>query len=182
MQNVRGFTLIEMIVVLLLMGILAAGAGLFLINGVQSYMFSSKNSTETLKVQNALERITQELRNAETITAPTSAASSNTITYSIIEGTVTVSKTISFNSPLLTITGYQPNGDPLNSSPNILDNIQNSSSVSVLCDNLDPNKGGSGGIPVNEVKSVDVSLVIDGIPNAFTTKVYPRNLLTCPYI
>ena len=137
-------------------------------------MLSSKNSEETLKVQNALERMTIELRDAVSITEPKSDASSNTIIYSIIEGPGSVSKTILSNPPLLTITGYQPDGNPLNSSPTILDNIQNSSFVSVLCDNLDPTG-------IAKVKSVDVSLTIEGIPNAFTTKVYPRNLLPCPY-
>jgi prepilin-type N-terminal cleavage/methylation domain-containing protein len=179
----RGVTLIEMIVVLLLLGILATGAGLFLINGVQSYMFSSRNSTTTLKVQNALERITLELRDATSITAPTSSAPSNTITYNIVDTnqageSATQSKTITSTAGMLTITGYNPDipSSSLGTQP-LLDNIQ-AFTVRVVCDDLDPSKT----LPrPDEIKSVNVSLTISGIPTAFTSQVYPRNLLTCTY-
>ena len=176
----RGFTLIEVIVVLLLIGILAVGGSLFLINGVQGYMFAARNSEMTLKVDNALERLTIELRDATAITLPNSSAAATSISYDIMEGTTSVSKTISFNSGLkvLTITGYGPTGTPLvGTPPTLLDNV-GAFSLSVVCDNLDPLHTG------NEVRYVSISTTIVDIPTPFTTKVYPRNTnypINCPY-
>jgi len=180
MRNVRGFSLIEMIVVLLLMGILAIGAGFFLVNGVQSYMLSSKNSSTTLKVQNALDRLTLELRNASGISAPIGSGLA-TITYDIVDlneatgaSVIQRDKTITAVAGFLTITGYRPYTttkiDPLP----LIDGVQTQNfTVSVVCSDIGPSPG-------NEVQYIDLSLTVDDIPNVFTTKVYPRGLLTCP--
>jgi len=57
----EGFTLIEMIVVMILVGILAAGAGLGIITMVQGYLFSKDNAEISEKAQLALSRINREL-------------------------------------------------------------------------------------------------------------------------
>jgi prepilin-type N-terminal cleavage/methylation domain-containing protein len=57
----KGFTLIEMIVVLILVGILASLAGLGIVAGVQGYMFSKNNAAISEKAQLALARINREL-------------------------------------------------------------------------------------------------------------------------
>lgn len=57
----KGFTLIEMIVVLLLVGILTTFAGMFLVRGVQGYLFAKDNAAISEKVQLAMTRINREL-------------------------------------------------------------------------------------------------------------------------
>ena len=57
----KGFTLIEMIVVLVLVGILASGAGLGIVTMVQGYLFSKDNAEISEKTQIALSRINREL-------------------------------------------------------------------------------------------------------------------------
>lgn len=57
----KGFTLIEMIVVLILVGILAAGAGLGIMTAVQGYLFSKDSAEISQKAQLAISRINREL-------------------------------------------------------------------------------------------------------------------------
>ncbi len=58
----HGFTLIEVIASLLLMGILAAIAGMGIVTGVQGYLLASENTAITQKAQAALGRLTRELQ------------------------------------------------------------------------------------------------------------------------
>lgn len=57
----QGFTLIEMIVVMVLVGILAAGAGLGIVTMAQGYIFSKDNAEVSEKAQLAMARISREL-------------------------------------------------------------------------------------------------------------------------
>ena len=66
-----GFTLIEVIVVLALVGILAAGLGVGLIKGVESYLFASEATQLSQKAQVAMARIKKELTNVQNITEAT---------------------------------------------------------------------------------------------------------------
>lgn len=65
----KGFTLIEVIVSLILMGILASLAGIAIVQVVQGYMMTQENSTTTQKAQLAMSRITREV--IEMINIPT---------------------------------------------------------------------------------------------------------------
>jgi prepilin-type N-terminal cleavage/methylation domain-containing protein len=60
-KNQSGFTLIEAVIVLVLMGILAVGLSMGLINGVQNYIFASEANQLSQKAQVALARIDKEL-------------------------------------------------------------------------------------------------------------------------
>jgi len=57
----KGFTLIEMIAVLVLVGIMAVFAGFGIITAVNGYMFSKNNVTISGKAQLAMARINREL-------------------------------------------------------------------------------------------------------------------------
>jgi prepilin-type N-terminal cleavage/methylation domain-containing protein len=59
----HGFTLIELIASLVLLGIIAVFGGMFVVQGMEGYIFSKKNSEKALKAQIALDRIALELRN-----------------------------------------------------------------------------------------------------------------------
>jgi prepilin-type N-terminal cleavage/methylation domain-containing protein len=57
----QGFTLIEMIVVMVLVGVLAAGAGLGIVTMAQGYIFSKDNAEISEKAQLAMARVSREL-------------------------------------------------------------------------------------------------------------------------
>lgn len=57
----KGFTLIEVLAVLIIVGILAAFAGLGIISGVQGYLFSKDNAAVSEKALLAMARINREL-------------------------------------------------------------------------------------------------------------------------
>jgi prepilin-type N-terminal cleavage/methylation domain-containing protein len=61
-MNMQGFTLVEVVATLVLVGILASVAGLFIVSGLQGYQLSADASDGALKAQIALNRIHMELR------------------------------------------------------------------------------------------------------------------------
>lgn len=75
--NARGFSLIEVIAVLVIMGILAVGLSIGLIKGVEQYLFASEATQLSQKAQLAMARIKKELTEAIEI----SAISGSAITY-----------------------------------------------------------------------------------------------------
>jgi prepilin-type N-terminal cleavage/methylation domain-containing protein len=76
-SNEKAFTLIEVIVSLVLIGILSAIAGIGLIQITEGYVFSKKNVETAQKAQIAMTRIVKELGYATTITV----AGTNSITF-----------------------------------------------------------------------------------------------------
>ena len=60
-HNENGFTLIEVVVSLLLVGIMAVLAGMFLVTITQGYVFSQQNNETSLKAQVALAKMVKEI-------------------------------------------------------------------------------------------------------------------------
>lgn len=67
-HNQSGFTLIEVIAVLVIMGILAVGLSMGLIKGVEQYLFASEATQLSQKAQLAMARIKKELTEAVYVT------------------------------------------------------------------------------------------------------------------
>jgi len=78
-----GFTLIEVIAVLVLVGILSAMAGIGIVKGVEGYLFAQSNTETTQKAQLALSRITIELSE---LSAINSTSSGTAIIFTIPSG------------------------------------------------------------------------------------------------
>jgi prepilin-type N-terminal cleavage/methylation domain-containing protein len=84
MSNETAFTLIEVIVSLVLIGVLAAVAGMGLVKITEGYVFAKQNSEAAQKAQIATARIVKELSAAEKASAAATAitaAGSNSVTY-----------------------------------------------------------------------------------------------------
>lgn len=73
----RAFTLIEVIVCLVLIGIMAAIAGMGLMRIAEGYVFAKQNAETVQKAQIAMARIVKELSSVTTI----STATSNAVAY-----------------------------------------------------------------------------------------------------
>lgn len=69
MKKNGGFTLLEVIVVLILIGIIGVVAGMGIVRGVEGYIFARDNSSMTQKAQLALARMTREMVEISSVTA-----------------------------------------------------------------------------------------------------------------
>lgn len=65
MGNKAGFTLVEIIATIVLMGIIGVFSSMFLNSGVKTFLFSRTNSETALKASIALNRIGMELKEIE---------------------------------------------------------------------------------------------------------------------
>ena len=81
-NNQLGFTLIEAIAVLVIMGILAVGLSIGLVQGVQNYVFASEATHLSQKAQVALARIDKELIDVTAISAISASQVDYTRPYS----------------------------------------------------------------------------------------------------
>lgn len=89
-----GFTLVEVILAMVILGVLAALMSTGIANIIQGYIFTRDNADTALKGQVALTRITKELRSLDTVTAGTQTS----ITYSYkLRGTQISGRTLSWN-------------------------------------------------------------------------------------
>ena len=74
MLNEKAFTLIEVIVCLVLIGIMAAIAGMGLVRIAEGYVFAKQNAETVQKAQIAMARIVKELSSVTTISTATSSS------------------------------------------------------------------------------------------------------------
>lgn len=101
-SNHTGFTLIEVIATLVLVGILAAAAGIGIAKVAEGYVFARLNAETTQKAQVAIARIAKELSSATAITT----AGGTTVGYTrpISPGSTTdVTNVIAFGANALTV-------------------------------------------------------------------------------
>lgn len=146
----KGFTLIEMIVVLVLVGILSAIAGMGIVTLMQGYLFSKDNAAVSAKANLALARINRELQECYNCTG-TSAAN------------VTMPFTNNLGSRYLRLSS---------------NNIQLSSDGTNYDDLL--NKVSGFTMRYNADRSITVKIESTERPGGvtvqkFTTRVFPRN-------
>ena len=64
MRRAAGFSLIELIVVILILGILSAGTAIYIVRGMQAYTDTVRRDRLTAVARAATERVVRELRNA----------------------------------------------------------------------------------------------------------------------
>ncbi len=158
MKQGTGFVLFEVIVSLMLVGAIATFSSIFLISGIEGYLFSKKASESALKAQIAMDRISLELRDINNI----DGIDSTSITYT--SDTLPGTRMIKFDSNNIYI-----NVDA--SDYLLLDDVSNFTLTAILSDlNNDTN---------DEIAYIDLRFTISDIPE-FKVKIYPRNMVSEP--
>lgn len=106
MAKNAGFTLIEMIAVLLIVGVVATVSGMAIVTGIKGYLFATDNVSISQKAQMALTRINRELMELVDVTS----AEQSRISYRKLDDTT---NTLYFSDPDDTInivSGENPSG------------------------------------------------------------------------
>jgi prepilin-type N-terminal cleavage/methylation domain-containing protein len=160
-----GFTLIEIILTLVLIGILSVFTGLFMTSFLSSYFLVKNNADTAMKAQMAMDRISMELRDISPISAsvpsPVSVLTPNTlITYTNQAGVVRTIKWIGSNLFLSTPTD------------NILIDGVQAFQLSATYRNV-------YNIAADDVAFIDVGFTVAGVP-AFSVRIFPRNRIPQP--
>ena len=149
----KGFTLIEVIVSLVLVGIISAMMGLGLMQITQGYIFSRQNSETVQKVQIAMARIVKELSAATAINS-TPAPTATSVSLTRLPGPVT--NTITFAGNTVQINGTT-----------LIDNV-------AACSFTYFDAAGLSTTTTANIGRVDISLTVTGAsnqPSTFTNRV-----------
>ena len=148
MGKAKGFTLIEMVATLVLVGIMAVGMAYFLIPGIQGYLFAQENAQLTQKAELAISRLTRELRECYNCDGAQGAIS---LPFSF-ENTLG-SRTINLSNGLLQLNGYT-----------LLDNVQSADVLTRFSTD-----------PLGLKIELDIAHQQGDGTLTFTTNVFPRN-------
>jgi prepilin-type N-terminal cleavage/methylation domain-containing protein len=156
-----GFTLIEIIVTLVLVGILSVFVGLFLTSFLNSYFLVKNNSDTAMKAQMAMDRISAELKEVSAVSVLTT---DSLITYKNRQIDPTgADRTIKFQGSNLYLTTV---------SDNILIDQVQTFQLSATYRNV-------YNIAANDVAFIDIGFTIAGYP-PFSTRIFPRNRIPQP--
>ena len=164
-MNNRGFTLFELVVTIILIGIIGVLSSLFLYNGIKGFMTSKLASEGALTGQIAIDRIALELRSIETIDSFDDTGGNVVMNYK------------SNSLPGARELKYDPTNRRIligvgTKEYLLLDQVP-TFSLNIHRSNLD-NKAG------DEVAGFEVSFKIQDIGKPFATRIYPRTLLSAP--
>jgi len=159
MKQEAGYTLIELIAAMVVVGIIASMASLFLIAGLNGYLFATESVGNALKAQTAMARIGLELREVSNITALV-PGTSVTYTHEELAGT----RRIVFDSGSEKLYIEKDGTQYL-----LLDKV---SGFTLSAENKDlANVGG------NEIAYIDVAITIHNIAETFSQAFSPRKLI-----
>ena len=167
-RQAKGFTLVELIVTIVLVGIIGTFTTFFLYTGLMGYLRAKDTAEGALKAQNVLDRISLELRDIKNISA------------------FTANKEIDYTST--TLLGnrqikFYPNSDPtkqriaLSVDDNeylLLDNVASFIMTTTYAD-LNYYSGGK-----KEVQAIDVVFTVGEIRRQFSDRIFPRNMVPEP--
>lgn len=164
----KGFTLIEVIVTLVLVGITAALAGMWIVSVVNGYVFTKMNADTVQKAQLAMTRLTKELSALKSV----SIAGADNISFSRIDTINISTTTVTETAVTISKSGSQLliDGRPLTDSVNAF--------TLKYCDDNFASPGCSGSWTTDK-RIIEISLALTGADNktsTFTKRVMPRNI------
>lgn len=159
-SNNAGFTLVEMIVSIVLLGILAAGIGLGMTTAVEGLFTVRSNAATAQKTQAALLRIEKELHIAVAVTA----GASDTLTYESYKGGGLSEHELTFANNTLVL-----DGDAL------LDNVE-SLSLQYLDTYNDPSPKATWESTCRIIEYTVGVRAAEGVVTTHTKRIAPRNM------
>ena len=167
----KGFTLVELIVTIVLVGIIGTFTTFFLYTGLMGYLRARDTAEGALKAQIALDRISLELRDINAITAFIATPDPNpSIDYT--STTLPGERRIRYDSAnkeiLLRVGGVGGQENLL------LDGVK---SFAMTPSYADLNYYSIGG---NEVQAINVLFTFEEIGRQFSTQIFPRNMVPEP--
>ncbi len=158
----KGFTLVELIVTIVLVGIIGTFTTLFIYTGLNGYLRDKDTSEGALKAQIALDRISMELRDIDDIGTFTDNAQ---IDYTSTDRILTGDRKILYSNGIISL-------DVDGSANELLDGVSNFAMSLTAADlNADGN---------DEVQAITVSFNLGEIGRLFSARIFPRNMVAEP--
>lgn len=167
MRGQHGFTLIELIAAVVLLGFIAVFAGLFLASGVRGSLAAQQTQENSLKGQIALSRIAIELRdvNGGTAVGTAPVVQSSSIQYtSSLTGLSGTARTLAYNSSAGTITIRTASGG----------------TAYTLVDGVSSCSMSFSGTGAQYNVALTVSFKLQNTATTFAITVKPRNIVLTP--
>ena len=163
-RSQKGFTLVELIVTLVLVGIIGTFTTLFMYTGLNGYLRAKDTSEGALKAQIALDRISLELKDINNI----AAFNSNT-NIDFTSETLPFARRIRYDSSngelLLSVAGNEYL---------LVDDVQ---TFALTANSRDLNYYGGGAL---EVESIQIGFTVGEIERSFNARIFPRNMVPEP--
>ena len=159
LKQEAGFTLIEIVVTLVLVGILSVFAGLFMTTFLNGYFMVKNNSETAMKAQMALDRISIELRDVSAVSA-FALPDNSLITYTNQAGAGRKIKFVGSNIYLST------------PADNILIDHVQAFTLSATYRNV-------YNVANNDVAYIDIGFTVSGY-DPFSTRIFPRTRVPHP--
>ena len=160
-----GFTLIEIIVVIVILSIVAAISINFLVSSLRVYTMTVNQKTLFDEGKLALERMCRDIRDAQSISVPAAGASNSLITFVRTNATVNDIATENITFQLTGTTLYK-----IKTSP---------AANSALAENVTTFTATQGTAAANSLNEITLGLYLSltgGGNVTLQTKVYPKNL------
>ena len=165
--NEKGFTLIEVVVTLVIVGITASLAGMWLVNLANGYIFTVQNANTVQKGQLAITRIAKEFNALQSVTS--SSATSITFNRTDVVNPSGIPITLSKSGGSLQLNGHT-----------LTDRV---SAFNLEYYNDDPTStaylSSWSTTPSNPTRIIKVTLTLTGAsntPSTFTIRAVPRNI------
>ena len=158
----NGFTLVELIVTRVLVGIIGTFTTLFMYTGLNGYLKAKDTSEGALKAQIALDRISLELKDINNIS---DFNSDTNINYT--------SETLPGNRKII-LNGNQIDLDVDGNTNPLLDTVV---SFDLKPNYTDLNHYADGNL---EVGSIEISFTVGEIERPFSARIFPRNMVAKP--